>query len=413
MPFANLDAVAAEVHVLAERFTASGFRLYLVGGIVRDLWLDRDIGGAIDLDLTTDAPPAEIKALVGPLADVLWLQGERFGTIGAQLGGRSYEITTHRSEAYVSESRKPSVSFSTAITEDLSRRDFTVNAMAVEVPAVTLTDPYGGAEDLKLGRLRTPLDPEVSFTDDPLRMLRAARFVAGYGLQADSAMVAAMTELASRLDIVSIERIRDEFDKLLSLDDPAPGVALLVEAGLLVRFCPELGYAGLGSRLDRLAQLSGGPRVRLAGLLAGVPLDGVGERLSALRHSNESRIAILTMLRSAEALPAATASAPAFRRWHDQTGDHRVEAGTLVRWLDGSGADVLEASDRLERELADDLQTLGPVLSGGEVMEVLGIKEGKAIGAALEFLKELRYDHGPLSQSEARDHLHAWWSSRA
>lgn len=290
MPFANLDAVAAEVHVLAEHFAAAGHRLYLVGGIVRDLWLDRAIDGEVDIDLTSDARPDEIKAIVGPLADALWLQGERFGTIGAQLDGRAYEITTHRSEAYVAESRKPSVSFSTAIDQDLSRRDFTVNAMAVEVPSVALTDPYGGAEDLAQRRLRTPLDPEVSFTDDPLRMLRAARFVAGYGLDADPALIVAMTELAERLDIVSVERIRDEFDKLLALENPASGIELLIETGVLARFAPELDHVGLSDRLPRLVELSGGARLRLAGFLAGVPLETVGKRLSALRYSNEIQI---------------------------------------------------------------------------------------------------------------------------
>lgn len=412
MPFSNLDVVAAEVHVLAEHFVAAGHRLYLVGGIVRDLWLDRAIDGDVDIDLTSDARPDEIKAIVGPLADALWLQGERFGTIGAQLDGRAYEITTHRSEAYVAESRKPSVSFSTAIDQDLSRRDFTVNAMAVEVPFVTLTDPYNGAEDLAQRRLRTPLDPEVSFTDDPLRMLRAARFVAGYGLDADPALIVAMTELAERLDIVSIERIRDEFDKLLALENPAAGIELLVETGLLARFAPELHHAGLYERLPHLMELSGGARLRLAGLMVGVPLETVGKRLSALRHSNESRRAILTVLRSVEGLGAATSSPAAFRRWFDESQDHRADARTLVGWLGADGADVVAASIGLEYELRADLATLGPSLTGEEVMESLGIAQGKVIGKALDFLKELRYEQGPLSRVEAREHLIEWWASQ-
>ena len=413
MPFANLDAVAAEVHVLAEHFAAAGHRLYLVGGIVRDLWLDHAIDGEVDIDLTSDARPDEIKAIVGPLADALWLQGERFGTIGAQLDGRAYEITTHRSEAYVAESRKPSVSFSTAIDQDLSRRDFTVNAMAVEVPSVALTDPYGGAEDLAQRRLRTPLDPEVSFTDDPLRMLRAARFVAGYGLDADPALIVAMTELAERLDIVSVERIRDEFDKLLALENPASGIELLIETGVLARFAPELDHVGLSDRLPRLVELSGGARLRLAGLLAGVPLETVGKRLSALRYSNEIRKSILTVLRSVEGLRAATSTPGAFRRWFDESQDHRAEARVLVGWLGAGGADVVAASVALEHELAADLATLGPPLTGEEVMESLGIAQGKAIGEALDFLKELRYEQGPLSGAEAREHLREWWTSQA
>ena len=176
----RLEPVLAELRPLADRFVAAGHSVYLVGGTVRDLLLGRPIVG--DYDLTTDARPPEIKRLLADWADAIWTQGERFGTIGARRGDRSYEITTHRAEAYHADSRKPDVAFADAIESDLSRRDFTVNAMALALPDPHLIDPFDGAADLAAGRLRTPLSAAESFTDDPLRMLRAARFLAGYDL---------------------------------------------------------------------------------------------------------------------------------------------------------------------------------------------------------------------------------------
>ncbi|MEZ5215201.1 MAG: CCA tRNA nucleotidyltransferase [Ilumatobacteraceae bacterium] len=232
--------VLDELAPLAERFTAAGHRLYLVGGTVRDLLLGRDNSG--DYDATTDARPPEIKRLLSGWADAVWTQGEKFGTIGARKGERIYEVTTHRSEAYTSESRKPEVVYSDVIDTDLSRRDFTVNAMALEVTAASpvLVDPFGGAGDLVAKRLRTPLSPEESFSDDPLRMLRAARFVAGLGLEPDAELVAAVRDMHHRMEIVSAERIRDELDKLMVLDRPAAGLWFLVDTGLAEEFLPEL-----------------------------------------------------------------------------------------------------------------------------------------------------------------------------
>ena len=239
MTFEHLAVVVEEVRPLAARFAAAGHRLYLVGGIVRDLWLDRAPRDHLDLDLTTDALPDQIKRLLAPVADALWLQGERFGTVGARIGDRPYEITTHRAEIYRDDSRKPEVHFSTAIESDLSRRDFTVNAMAVDAMTGVLVDPFDGAADLAARVLRTPLDVDTSFTDDPLRMLRAARFAAGYDLTPDPVVVDAMSRLRERLDIVSAERIRDELDKLLALPSPSVGLLLLATTDLLERFAPE------------------------------------------------------------------------------------------------------------------------------------------------------------------------------
>jgi poly(A) polymerase len=238
--------VLAELAPLAARFAASGHRLYLVGGTVRDLLVGTGMGD-FDIDLTTDARPPDIKRCLDGWAESIWTQGEKFGTIGARRdtreGRRIYEITTFRAESYTDDSRKPHVVFADAIESDLSRRDFTVNAMALELTggkSPELVDPFGGAADLATRVLRTPLGPEVSFTDDPLRMLRAARFIAGYELDPDAALVAAVERMAGRLEIVSSERIRDELDKLITIDHPAAGLWFLVDTGLAEQFLPEL-----------------------------------------------------------------------------------------------------------------------------------------------------------------------------
>ncbi|MGZ4759900.1 MAG: CCA tRNA nucleotidyltransferase, partial [Acidimicrobiales bacterium] len=240
---ARLQPILDETRPLAERFAADGKRIYLVGGIVRDLLLgDVDLHGdaEVDIDLTTDARPKDTKRLLAGWADAVWTQGERFGTIGCQKDGRQFEITTHRAEVYLEDSRKPDVVYSDAIESDLSRRDFTINAMALALPEPELIDPFGGAADLAAKVLRTPLDPHESFSDDPLRMMRAARFIAKYGVEPDPAMVAAVVEMRDRLEIVSAERIRDELDKLLVVEDPSPGLWFLVDTGLVDEFLPEL-----------------------------------------------------------------------------------------------------------------------------------------------------------------------------
>jgi len=245
----RLQPLLAETSELADRFQAAGFRLYLVGGVVRDALLGRlDMGKApgpepgrdYDLDFTTDARPDAIEAVVADWADAVWLQGKRFGTIGLAKGGRRMEITTHRAEAYHADSRKPEVEFADAIEADLSRRDFTINAMALALPDLRLIDPFNGIDDLHMHRLRTPLSPEVSFSDDPLRMLRAGRFIAGYQLLPDKELVDAVVHLRHRLEIVSDERIRDELDKLVVTEDPSDGLWFLVNTGLAEEFLPEL-----------------------------------------------------------------------------------------------------------------------------------------------------------------------------
>ena len=245
----RLLPVLHELTPLAARFREAGHRLYLVGGTVRDLFVGsgRD---DFDLDLTTDARPPEIKRCLEGWADAIWTQGEKFGTIGAQVRDeatgreRIYEITTFRAEAYTDESRKPHVVFADEIDADLSRRDFTVNAMALELTGddgtPELIDPFDGAVDLATRVLRTPIGPEISFSDDPLRMLRAARFIAGYQLSPTTELVEAVREMAPRLEIVSAERVRDELDKLIVVDHPAAGLWFLVDTGLADQFLPEL-----------------------------------------------------------------------------------------------------------------------------------------------------------------------------
>jgi poly(A) polymerase len=242
-------AVLTELAPLTERFAAAGYQLYLVGGAVRDLLLDEH-GIDLDFDLATDARPPDIKRCLGGWAEAIWEQGERFGTIGAirrSTDGteRTYEITTFRSESYVDDSRKPHVTFSGRIADDLARRDFTINAIALGVTTPdgghpVLVDPFGGAADLAKRVLRTPLTPQVSFGDDPLRMLRAARLIARFGLEPDAALVDAVATSAERLEIVSAERIRDELDKLIVVDRPAAGLWFCVDTGLAEHFLPEL-----------------------------------------------------------------------------------------------------------------------------------------------------------------------------
>ncbi len=235
----RLQPLVDETRDIAVRFEQAGFRLYLVGGVVRDAVVGR-LSEHRDLDFTTDARPDDIEQLVSGWADAVWLQGRKFGTIGLAKGERRMEITTHRAEAYHPDSRKPDVVFADAIETDLSRRDFTVNAMALSLPTVSLIDPFDGIGDLGARRLRTPLAPVESFTDDPLRMLRAGRFIAGYQLVPEPELVEAVVGLRSRLDIVSDERIRDELDKLVKVEDPSEGLWFLVRTGLAGEFLPEL-----------------------------------------------------------------------------------------------------------------------------------------------------------------------------
>ena len=405
MSLDRLDSVREEARGLAERFAAAGYRIYLVGGIVRDALRDRPLNTDYDLDLTTDAQPEAVKSILEEWADTLWTQGERFGTIGARRGDRRVEITTHRTERYLPDSRKPEVAFADAIEADLSRRDFTINAMAVELPDGGLVDPFGGADDLRVGRLRTPLDPEETFSDDPLRMLRAARFVAQLDLAADGKLLIAMATMADRLSIVADERIGDELDRLLTLPNPGPGFELLFQTGLAERV---LGVKGEGAMArDRLGRAGNDPMIRLAVLLDDL---GSPEKARAAltdrrapTSTNKAVFAILTAARRAMEQPPRTLSQQ--RRWVVEAGTCWEQAVTVAAILGYVGSLAADVEALLEAE--PDL--LGPpILDGKEIMGLLGLEPGPAVGAAVEELRRHRLESGPLNSEEARKHLVRW-----
>lgn len=457
----RLAPILDEVRPLAARFEDAGHRLYLVGGIVRDLVLGRPLGG--DIDLTTDARPEVTTALVRGWADAVWDQGARFGTIGLKKGDVIFEITTHRAEAYVPDSRKPNVSFADDIEADLSRRDFTVNAMALRVTgapgeAPELIDPFGGVADLAAGVLRTPLAPEVSFSDDPLRMLRAARFIAGYGLHPVEALLAAVGQLVGRLEIVSAERVRDELCKLLVVDEPSAGLWFLVDAGIADIVLPELPAMRveqdpihrhkdvLAHTIAVVAKTQPELLVRTAALLhdVGKPKtrsigpkgvsfhhhEVVGarmarDRLRALRFPNDQVEAITQLvylhLRFHGYSDEVWTDA-AVRRYVRDAGPLLEELNELTRCdcttRNERKAQMLAARmDALEERIADlrqreELGSMRPDVDGEAVMAHLGIPSGRAVGEALAMLLEARLEEGPLGEEEAYRRLDAWWAAR-
>ena len=475
--------VLRELGPVAERFRAAGHQLYLVGGTVRDLLVDSGRSD-YDLDLTTDARPPEIKACLEGWADAIWNQGEKFGTIGAHKvdaatgENRVYEITTFRAEAYTDDSRKPHVVFADEIEADLSRRDFTVNAMALDLTGGTdipeLVDPFDGAVDLVQRVLRTPIGPEISFSDDPLRMLRAARFIARYQLQPSEHLIAAVEEMAPRLDIVSAERISDELDKLMVVDHPADGLWFLVDTGLAEQFLPELPNMRLEHdpihrhkdvlthsiavvenvrppheypaivagdrptfdfRLTRLAALFhdvGKPKTRGYQQGKGTTFhhhDAVGarmtkKRMSALRYSNDDIKAVseLVALHLRFHTYSMGWSDSAVRRYVRDAGPLLQELNVLTR-SDCTTRNAKKAA-RLSRRMddlevridelaaAEELASLRPELDGNEVIEHLGVDPGRVVGEAMKFLMEIRLEEGLIGDTEIRKRLDAWYAAR-
>jgi poly(A) polymerase len=471
----RFQPVLAEMAPLTERFAAAGHRLYLVGGTVRDLLLG-DVGGEsgeFDFDATTDARPDQIKSLLAGWADAVWTQGERFGTIGAKKhnasGSRTYEITTHRAEVYQDDSRKPDVAFAGDIDTDLSRRDFTINALALELTSdsPTLVDPWGGAADLATRTLRTPLGPEVSFSDDPLRMLRAARFIARLEMQPVPELEAAVRAMHGRLEIVSAERIRDELDKLIVVPKPSAGLWFAIETGLADEFFPELpamrleqdpihrhkdvlthtlavvenvrpsgGPAVFDFRVTRLAALFhdiGKPRTRGYQQGKGVTFhhhDAVGarmtrKRLEALRYSHDDVAAITELvalhLRFHTYQMGWTDSA--VRRYVRDAGALLGELNVLTRCdcttrNERKAAMLGRRMDELEERIAElaareSLAAMRPELDGIVVMDQLGVPPGRIVGEALAFLLDVRLDEGLLGDAEIRRRLGRWWLERA
>ena len=312
------------------------------------------------------------------------------------------EITTHRTERYHPGSRKPDVVFADAIEADLSRRDFTINAMAVELPEGDLVDPFDGAADLASGRLRTPLDPEATFSDDPLRMLRAARFLAQFDLSAETPLVTAMAAMADRITIVADERIRDELDRLLALPDPVAGFALIFETDLADQV---LGPIGDGtSALERVSRVGQDPIARLAALLAdtGTPADArsaLSERRAATAVSGAVFAVLTAAGRAVEHTPR---TLPDLRRWVVDAGDFVDQSIAVASALGEAGSLAADVASLMEAE--PDLCG-PPVLDGAEIMALLGLDPGPEVGAAVEELRRHRLDSGPLTPEEAREHL--------
>lgn len=452
-----VDPLAAQ---LGERFRTAGYQLYLVGGAVRELLMGHPSRG--EFDFATDARPEETVRILQGWAEWRKLVGIRFGTVGAGKDGRQLEITTFRKEVYPADDRHPNVTFGDRIEEDLSRRDFTVNAMAVRLPEGEFVDPFGGVKDLAAKRLDTPLEPEVSFGDDPLRMLRAARFAATLGLAPSQRVLEAMRRMTDRLSIVSAERIRDELSRLLVAEKPSRGLELLVETGLADVFLPELPALRLEQDpvhrhkdvlrhtfvvVDEVQRLGEEPDLvlRLAALLhdVGKPAtrqftsEGVQfhhhevvgarmteERLRALRYPNEvvadvTKLVEMHLRFHSYRLGWTDA---AVRRYVREAGplldrlNHLVRADCTTRNRERA-KELAALQDDLELRIArlseeENLQQLRPPLDGNEVMQRLGVGPGPLVGEALDYLLEQRIERGPIGRDEAYRLLDEWARNR-
>ncbi|MGZ8805202.1 MAG: CCA tRNA nucleotidyltransferase [Microbacterium sp.] len=473
---ARLGALAESpvVAAVARAFADAGHELAIVGGPVRDALLDRTTN---DLDFTTDARADQILQIVKPISTTHWDVGREFGTIGARIRDprsgsvEQVEITTYRADSYDGVTRKPTVEFGDTLEGDLARRDFTVNAMALRVPARTLVDPNGGVEDLIAKRLRTPADPHVSFGDDPLRMLRAARFAAQLGFDVDPATVAAMTALRETLSIVSPERIQGELVRLLQADDPVRGIRLLVETGLMEQFLPEVPALRLevdehhhhkdvyehsltvlrqAIQLERVRFPDSTPDVplRLAALLHDIgqpatrklePGGGVTfhhhdikgarlarKRLQALRFDSDT-IGTVTQLIELHlrffGYAEGSWTDSAVRRYVRDAGPelgrlHILTRADVTTRNKRKAARLAGAYDDIERRIdelaaAEELGAMRPALDGNRIQEVLGIRPGPAVGKAYRYLLDLRLDEGLLDEAEAERRLRAWWAAQA
>jgi poly(A) polymerase len=465
----RLSELASTPHIsrLAAAFEAAGHELAIVGGPVRDAFLGHEVN---DFDFTTDATPDQILEIVIPISDAHWDIGRAFGTIGARIGGHTVEITTYRSDAYDGSSRKPEVEFGESLEGDLLRRDFTVNSMALRLPNMVLVDPAGGVEHLIERRLTTPGPPEVSFGDDPLRMMRAARFTSQLGFTVDGPTASAMHDLAERISIISVERVSDELGKLLRTAAPRAGLELLVQSGIAAIVLPELPALRLeidehhhhkdvyehsltvldqAIELERERHPDAAPDLvlRLAALLhdIGKPAtkrtgpgstvtfhhhDVVGAklakaRLRELRYDRETITAVSRLIELHLRFFGYTEGAwtdSAVRRYVRDAGDLLERLHILTRadvtTRNRRKADRLAfAYDDLEERIAvlreeEELGAIRPDLDGERIMQILGIRPGRAVGEAYRFLLELRLEEGQLGDEEAERRLLGWWEAR-
>ncbi len=463
---AQRSAVAALVRVspviddLAHRFVAAGHQLALVGGSVRDSLLER-LGH--DLDLTTDALPADVISLAEGWADAIWTIGIEYGTIGLRKGKYTLEITTYRAESYASESRKPEVRYGSSLEDDLSRRDFTVNAMALRLPRHEFVDPHGGLRDLADRVLRAPARPEDLFDDDPLRMMRAARFAAQLGFTVAPEVIRAMTAMAGRIGIVSAERVRDELSKLIRAPHPRRGIELLVDTGLADRVLPEVPKMRLETdehhrhkdvyqhsltvldqaidleppdetpdlvlRLAALLHDIGKPKTRAFEPGGGVTFhhhEVVGakigrKRLTELRYSKEvvSEVCRLVELHLRfHGYGSGEWTDSAVRRYVRDAGHllprlHRLVRADCTTRNRRKAQALARAYDHLEARIErlaqqEELARIRPDLDGDEIMEILGIGQGPLVGRARSYLLDLRMENGPLGKEAATEELRRW-----
>jgi poly(A) polymerase len=463
LAISTLIKQAPEATNLAIAFKAAGFKLALVGGPVRDAILGR-LGN--DLDFTTDAHPKDCEKILNKWADSVWDIGAAFGTVAGKKGNITVEITTYRSESYELDSRKPNVEFGKTIESDLSRRDFTINAMALELTTdePTFIDLYNGVDDLQSKLIKTPGKPEDSFSDDPLRMMRAARFMSQLNFTIDPAVIAAIKSMTARLEIISAERIRDEFIKIIMSDNPRLGITLLVETGLADIFLPEIPklkleidehhhhkdvYEHTLTVLEQAIALEerlGGPNLtlRLAALLhdigkpktkelivgGGVSFhhhEVVGsrlckERMKKLRFDNHiiKDVAQLVFLHLRfHGYGNGEWTDSAVRRYVRDADELLIHLHLLTR-ADCTTRNQKKAEglaktyDQLEERIAllmeqEELNKIRPDLSGEQIMEILSIKPSPAVGKAYDFLLELRLEHGPLGEEKAKAELLNWW----
>jgi poly(A) polymerase len=441
---------------LGARFADAGHELYLVGGSVRDMFLGR---AAPDLDFATSAHPTETTRILRGWADRRYLVGVRYGTVGALKDDVRIEITTFRKEVYAEEHRKPVVEFGDDVLVDLSRRDFSINAMAMRLPDGSLVDPYGGVKALGARVLDTPLDPSVSFSDDPLRMVRAARFVSQLGVTPSPRVVAAMHDMRARLEIVSAERIRDELDKLLLGDEVAPALALLVDTGLADLFLPELPALRLEQdpvhqHKDVLTHTYAVVErceqdlvLRLAGLLhdIGKPStrkitpEGVTFHHHEMEGARMARVRLEALRYPRAVIDDACALIEMHLRFHGYGEGEGWTDAAVRRYVRDAGplldrlnqltrADVTTRNERraaafaklqddLEERIAalterENLEAMRPPLDGTQVMELLGLEPGPAVGEALAYLMDVRMERGPIDEEEAATLLKAWAADR-